>query len=261
MSTNRFMRRFGQVGVVLTAAGFAVLVGGGIASAHVTANVIGEQATQGGFAKITFRVPTEDETAGTVKLAVKFPEDHPVASLSTKAVPGWTVSVTKVKLATPIKTDDAEVSEAVSTITWTANPGVRIGPGEFGEFEVSGGPFPDNTDKLIIPAVQTYDNGKVVSWIDQPAAAGAAEPEHPAPVVALSPKGSGDGDHMSPAPANTNQPVANTASTTSTSGTDDTARWLGGIGLVVGALGLGLGAGATLRARRVVATAKADDKS
>jgi uncharacterized protein YcnI len=253
MSTNRFMRR---AGVVITVAGFAVLAGGGIASAHVT--VSGEKPVQGGFTKITFRVPTEDETAGTVKFAIKFPDDHPVASLNTKAVPGWTVAVTKTKLATPVKTDDAEISEAVSTVTWTANQGVRIGPGEFGEFEVSGGPLPDNTDKLIIPAVQTYDNGKVVSWIDQPPAAGGAEPEHPAPVLSLGPKGSDDNDHVT---ASANQPVTNTASTTSTSGTDDTARWLGGIGLVVGALGLGLGAGATLRARRVVAATKADDKS
>jgi hypothetical protein len=35
------------------------------------------------------------------------------------------------------------------------------------------------------------------------------------------------------------------------SGTSDgTARWLGGAGLVVGALGLGVGVGATLRARK-----------
>jgi hypothetical protein len=33
-------------------------------------------------------------------------------------------------------------------------------------------------------------------------------------------------------------------------GTDTTARWLGGIGLVLGALGLGLGGGALLRSRR-----------
>ena len=31
---------------------------------------------------------------------------------------------------------------------------------------------------------------------------------------------------------------------------DDTARWLGGAGLLVGALGLGLGMGAVLRTRR-----------
>ena len=267
MSTNRLMRGLGQTGVVLTAAGLAVLVGGGIASAHVTAKIIGEPAAQGGFTKITFRVPNEDPTAGTVKLEVQFPAANPVASLSTKAMPGWTATVTKAKLATPIKTDDEEVTEAVSTIAWTANAGTKIGPGEFAEFEVSGGPLPSNTDKLVIPAVQTYDNGKVVRWIDPPAAPGAQEPEHPAPTIALT-KAADKGDHDAAAPAN-NAPVAQAsngdgrggAQASSGSTSDTTARWLGGIGLVVGALGLGVGAGATLRARKVTSAAKAGDGS
>jgi hypothetical protein len=33
-------------------------------------------------------------------------------------------------------------------------------------------------------------------------------------------------------------------------GVDNTARWLGGIGLILGALGLGLGGGAVLKGRR-----------
>ena len=96
-----------------------------------------------------------------------------------------------------------QLKEAVGTVVWTANPGVRIGPSEFGEFEVSGGPLPANADKLVMPAVQTYDNGKVVSWIDQPAANGA-EPEHPAPVVQLAKADAkdGDGDDQAAAPAN-----------------------------------------------------------
>ena len=259
MSTNRLLRRIGQTGVVLTAAGLAALLGGGIASAHVTAKVIGESAKQGGYTKITFRVPNEDATAGTVKLEVKFPAETPVSSIRTKPVAGWTATVNKVTLDKPVKQGNTEIKEAVGSVVWTANPGVRIGPTEFGEFEVSGGPMPA-TDKLVLPAVQTYDNGKVVSWIDPPAAAGAQEPEHPAPVIELSKK-DGKGDAMT---ANTNtgsQPVANTASTSSTSGTDNTARWLGGIGLVVGALGLGVGVGATLRARRTVAAAKVGDGS
>jgi uncharacterized protein YcnI len=260
MSTNQLVRGAAKLGLVVTAAGVAVLLGGGVASAHVTARVIGETATQGGYTKITFRVPNEDATAGTVKLEVKFPADHPIASLSTKQIPGWTAQVTKAKLAQPIKTDDAEISEAVSTVTWTANPGVRIAPGEFAEFEVSGGPLPE-TDKLVIPALQTYEGGKVVSWTEAPPAAGAAEPEHPAPVVALAAKGTKADDHDAQASSNTQQ-VANTANTSSSaSTTDNTARWLGGIGLAVGALGLGFGAGATLRARRAVASAKAGDKS
>jgi uncharacterized protein YcnI len=263
MSTNRLMRRIGQVGVVLTAAGLAMLLGGGIASAHVTARVIGEPAKQGGFTKITFRVPNEDDAAGTVKLEVKVPPDTPIASLRTKPIPGWTAVVTKGKLPKPIMNHDTEVTEGVTMITWTADAGVKIKPGEFGEFEVSGGPMPA-TDKLVLPAAQTYDNGRVVAWDAPPPAPGAEEPEHPAPVVALGPADAADG---ASAPANNAQAsggaasggVTNAAAATGT--TDTTARWLAGTGLVVGALGLGFGAGATLRARRVMATAKEGDGS
>jgi uncharacterized protein YcnI len=268
MSTNRLLRRVGQTGVVLGAAGLAVLLGTGVSSAHVTARVIGEAAKQGGYTKITFRVPTEDATAGTIKLEVKFPADTPISSLRTKPIAGWTATVNKVTLDKPVKQGNTEIKEAVGTVVWTANPGVRIGPSEFGEFEVSGGPLPTNADKLVLPAVQTYDNGKVVSWIDQPAAAGAPEPEHPAPVIQLAkadPQG-GDDDMAAPAANGNTQAGSNgggsgTAAASSATSTDKTARWLGGIGLVVGALGLGVGAGATLRARRAIANAKVDETS
>ncbi len=266
MSTNRLLRRAGQAGVVLSAASLAVLLGAGAASAHVTARVIGEAAKQGGYTKITFRVPTEDVTAGTIKLEVKFPTDTPVSSMRTKPVAGWTATVNKVTLDKPVKQGDTEIKEAVGSVVWTANPGVRIGPSEFGEFELSGGPMPA-TDKLVLPAVQTYDNGKVVSWIEPPSADGK-EPEHPAPVVQLAkadPKG-GDDDMAAPA-ANGNTQAGNTGGTSGTAAassagnTDKTARWLGGIGLVVGALGLGVGAGATLRARRAIANTKVGEGS
>ena len=266
MSTNRLLRRAGQAGVVLSAAGLAVVLSAGAASAHVTARVIGETAKQGGFTKITFRVPNEDQTAGTTKVEVKFPTDTPVSSLRTKPVAGWTATVNKITLDKPVKQGDTEIKEAVGSVVWTANPGVRIGPTEFGEFEVSGGPMPA-TDKLVLPALQTYDNGKVVSWIEPPSADGK-EPEHPAPVIQLAkadPKG-GDDDMAAPA-ANGNSQAGNTGGTSgtaaasSTSNTDKTARWLGGIGLVVGALGLGVGAGATLRARRAIANTKVGEGS
>jgi uncharacterized protein YcnI len=266
MSTNRLARRIAQSGVVLTAAGLAVVLGGGTASAHVTARVIGEQARQGGYTKITFRVPNEDDTAGTIRLEITFPADTPIASLRTKPVPGWTAQITKAKLDKPIENHGAQVTEAVSTVVWTANPGVRIAPGEFGEFEVSGGPLPA-ADRLVMPAVQSYEGSKVVNWDAPPPAAGAEEPEHPAPVIELAPA---EAENGAPAAQANNAPAAgggaerpqgNDTTATAAGATDDTARWLGGLGLAVGALGLGVGVGATLRARRVVASARAGDRS
>ena len=79
------------------------------------------------------------------------------------------------------------LTEAVRTVTWTANPGTRIGPGEFLDFPLSLGPLPTGVDELALPAVQTYDDGEVVAW-DQPMNPDGSEPERPAPTVALTPR-------------------------------------------------------------------------
>lgn len=256
MSTNKFTRHAARAGVVAVAAGVAAVLSSGTASAHVTARVIGESAEQGGYTKITFRVPNEDDVAGTVKLEIQLPTDTPITSLRTAPMAGWTAQVTKTALDEPVTVHGAEVTEAVSSVVWTAAPGVRINPGEFAEFEVSGGPLPE-TDQLIIPAIQTYDNNEVVSWSEPPPAEGEDEPARPAPVVALTPAGE------EPAVA----PAANESSDSGDTGnseaavvdaTDNTARWLAGAGLLVGALGVGFGVGATMRARKATAAPRQD---
>lgn len=148
------------------------------ALAHVSVNP--SEAAQGGFEKLTFRVPNEQDTADTVKVEVKFPTDTPIASVSVKPHPGWTINVKKDPLATPLTTDDGTVTEAVSLITWS---GGKIGPGEFDEFEVSVGPLPA-VDSLKFPTVQTYSDGTVVSWIED-TPPGGAEPAHPVPMLKL----------------------------------------------------------------------------
>ncbi|AHH93422.1 YcnI family protein [Kutzneria albida] len=252
------LRTSARVGSVLAVAGIAALLSALPASAHVTANTA--KAVQGGFAKITFKVPNEDPTAGTTKVVVNFSQDYPVPGASVKPVPGWKAQVEIADLPKPIKENKADVSKAVKTITWTADPGTRINPGEFQEFDVSAGPLPDDTDVLTFPAVQTYDSGKVVNWTDPTPKAGQQEPEHPSPSIKLATKANDPGTmdmtgHDSAAAGGSAPAAAGTA------GTDDTARWLGGAGLVVGALGLGLGAGAVLRSRRPAASGAEGSKS
>jgi periplasmic copper chaperone A len=263
MSIKRFIARAGIVGV---AAGVATLLGSGLASAHVTAKVLGEAATQGGYSKITFRVPNEEEAAGTIKVEVKFPQETPLSSARTKPMPGWTAQINKVTLAKPVKVNNAEVKEAVGSVVWTAQ-GTRINPGEFQEFELSVGPLPE-ADELVMPAIQTYDDGTVVAW-DAPPAEGAEEPEHPAPVIALA-AGTGEEDHHGGKPAGSSNAAMEsdddhgdekTTEAAAVSTTDNTARWLGGAGLVVGALGVGFGVGATVRARRATAGPRGGDQS
>ena len=252
MSIKRLVAR---AGVVTAAAGVATLLGTGLASAHVTAKVLGETAAKGGYTKITFRVPNEEENAGTVKLEVRFPAEFPISGARTKPVAGWTAQITKVTLDKPVMINNAEVKEAVGSVTWTAQ-GTRINPGEFQEFELSVGPLPTNTDELVMPAIQTYDNGVVAAW-DEPAKEGE-EPEHPAPAIEL--VAADEDQHGGGADAAEPESMGGDFEIAPVSSTDNAARWLGGAGLVVGTLGVGFGVGATMRARRT-ATVKQGDQS
>ncbi|MEU9048252.1 YcnI family protein [Kitasatospora sp. NPDC048343] len=182
-------------------------------------------------------MPDESDTASTTKLEVALPTDHPVASVATEPIPGWTDTTEKTKLASPIKTDDGdEITEAVSKITWTAGAGTKIAPGQFQDFRISLGPLPTDTDKLVFKALQTYDDGNVVRWIDE-STPGQAEPQHPAPVLALTKAAAGgDGDHAAAAGSQ-----AAPAAGGSSSSSDSTARTLGIVGIVVGVAGTAFG--------------------
>lgn len=159
-----------------------VLLAAGAAYAHVT--VSGEGATRGGYATLTFRVPNETDNTDTTTLQVFFPASQPLASVSVRPVPGWTFRVRTTKLAHPISSDDGQVTQAVSEVTWTADSkGTSIKPGEFQEFEVAAGPLP-NAPTMVFKALQTYSDGTVVRWID-PTQPGQPEPDHPAPSLTL----------------------------------------------------------------------------
>lgn len=175
----------------LLAVAGAVAVGvvalAGPASAHVTVNP--NTAEQGSYTKLTFRVPTESDTASTTRVQVFFPADEPLALVEVKPHPGWSFTVTETKLAKPISDDDGPVTQAVSQISWTADSAAAaIKPGEFDEFDVSVGPLPEKLT-IVFKALQTYSDGSIVRWID-PTVAGQPEPDHPAPVLTLTKAGS-----------------------------------------------------------------------
>jgi len=162
--------------------GGVVLAGllAGPAAAHVS--VSPTEAKQGGYAKLTFRVPNERDNANTTAVEINIPPTAPIASVSVKPLAGWTAEVTKGKLPTPVKTDDGELTEGVLKIVWTATPDAAIKAGQFQEFDLSAGPLPA-VDQIVFKALQTYSSGEVVRWIDEPSA--GEEAEHPAPVMKL----------------------------------------------------------------------------
>ncbi|CAM2955437.1 DUF1775 domain-containing protein [Prescottella defluvii] len=217
-------RTFSRALLTVGAAGGALLLATGVASAHVSVAAPG--AEQGGYSVLTFRVPTESDTAGTTAVTVQLPS---LKSARTEPMPGWTSTVQK---------DPA--SKSATSVTWTADPGVSVGPGQFQQFVLSAGPLPEQ-GSVEFPATQTYSDGTVVQWDQQPNPDGS-EPDKPAPTLTLA-AGSGDGDAHGAVDATV-------AADETTHTTDTTARWLGGIGLVLGALGAALGIGATIRSRR-----------
>ncbi|WP_330233833.1 YcnI family protein [Nocardia sp. NBC_00508] len=209
------------VGTTAAAAGL-VLLACGSAAAHVTVDAPG--ATPGGYAVATFRVPTESDTASTTALTVTLPN---LKSARTEPIAGWSARVER--------NDKSEVT----AITWTAAPDAPgIPPGQFQRFAVSVGPLPKQ-DSVSFPAEQTYSDGKVVSW-DQPVGKDGDEPEHPAPSITLTGEANAVDGHK----------VGSEAADDDADHADDTARWLGGIGLALGVLGVALGLGNVIRGRR-----------
>ena len=190
-----------RLGIVLAALVALLTLGVGAASAHVT--VSSPDAAAGGYGKVVFRVPDESDTASTVKVRVQLPTDTPFASVSTQPVPGWTATLTRTALDPPIRDDDGnETTEAVSVVEFAADAGTSgIAPGQFQEFALSVGPFPD-ADSLGFSVVQTYSDGTESAWID-PTVDGQAEPEHPAPVLSLTGAATshGSGEPSTAAPA------------------------------------------------------------
>nr|BFE71587.1 YcnI family protein [Actinoplanes digitatis] len=199
------------------------------ASAHVTVNP--NTAVQGGYTKVTFRVPNESDDTNTVKLEVNLPAEAPFASVSLKPVAGWTMVAEKTKLATPIEAHGTQLTEAVSKITWTATGDAAIKPGQFQEFDVSLGPLPE-VPQVVFKTLQTYSDGTVVRWIDEPTTDGT-EPEKPAPVLKLTAGGT-DSHAAASGPAATAAAPAETES-------DGNGTWVGVAGIALGLAALVIG--------------------
>ena len=215
---RRWSVRLGVVGAGVIAAAVGLVLP---ASAHV--KVSGINAVQGASGVVTFRVPSESETASTTELLITFPSATPFTSVSTQPKAGWTATVSHQKLATPQTNDDGDsITQYVSQVDLKAtSPAAAIPPGQFDMFNLSVGPFP-KAPSVSFAALQTYSDGSTVNWNEKPATSGAA-PEHPAPVLQLA------ADTTQTASAT--QPVQ--ASASGTNGGSGSG-WTGITGLILG---------------------------
>jgi hypothetical protein len=140
-------------------------------------------------------------------------------------MPGWTARL-----------DRDTAAGTTHAVTWTAAPGVGIAADQFALLRLA--VTLPNTESVSFPATQTYNDGTVVHW-DQPPLPGGGEPEYPVPTLTLS-VASPEGASTTTAPPASASPPAAPAQAASRLGSDTTARWLAGAGLVVGALGVAL---------------------
>jgi uncharacterized protein len=204
------------------------------AQAHVT--LAPNTAPAGAFTVESVRVPNEQDKANTVKVDVQLPPGF--VSVSYEQQPGWTVKVTRTKLAKPVKTDDGLVTEQVSRITWTGDGKQgKIAPGQFQDFPLSVQVPGKAGETLTFKALQTYDNGDVVRWIGAPSAA------EPAPRVQVT---AAAGEHAAATGAGS---TATPPAAASDSGSR-ASKGLGIAALAAGILGLLLGLAGLVAGRR-----------
>ena len=184
MFHNSSSRRgiYARLGIGIGAAVIAVLAMPGLAQAHVT--VQPGSAEGGSFSVIAFRVPNEQDGARTTEVQVVLPEDQPIGSVQTTPIPGWKITTKNRHLDKPIEMFGEQLDTVVSQVSWTAtNGGIR--PGQFQDFNLSLGQLPESGE-LIFNAVQAYSNGDRVNW-NQISADPSVEPEHPAPILTITP--------------------------------------------------------------------------
>jgi uncharacterized protein YcnI len=199
--------------VLIGIATAATLYAGSTAPAWAHVHATSDNPVGGSTAVVTFEVPNESPTgAATTAVTIALPAG---TSARTETMPGWTA-----------KLDRAAASGAARSVTWIAAANGGIPADEFGLFRISL-KLPDS-DAVTFPATQTYADGSVVRW-DEPPVPGGAEPEHPAPRLALAAGPPGR-------PAAAQEPTVPRTQASP----DNTARLLGGAALLAAALGVGI---------------------
>lgn len=204
------------------------------ASAHVTIDPA--VAEPGSYVVLTVKVPNESATAATTKVELDLPQDTPFTSVRYVPVAGWTAELVRETLSEPAT--DSDVSEAVTSIVWTAEPGSEIVDGQLQQFSVSLGAVPE-VGSLALPAIQYYSDGTQVEWTGL-----EEDADKPAPVLYVedeAPSDSHGGSHTAghddeSTDGSGDDAVDAAASSSDQGSSDDTlARIFGLGGLVLGA--------------------------
>jgi uncharacterized protein YcnI len=247
MFQNSSLRRraLARVGIGIAATVAAILALPGVAQAHVT--VQPGTAEGGGFSVVAFRVPNERDNASTTQVRVTLPKDQPIGSVQTTPVPGWKITTATRHLDQPIEMFGEQLDTVVSAVTWTATSG-GIRPGQFQDFNLSLGQLPES-GQLVFNALQVYSSGEKVNW-NQVSADPSVEPEHPAPILRITPAAAEQGSGTTEPSSQAGQGAQVTPTAQSDNASDSALPLvLSGIALITSLVAVGF----AWRARRVPA--------
>jgi len=176
-------------------------------------------------------VPNESETAGTNKVVFNLPTDTPFASVSYVPVAGWTAELNEETLPEPVAVGESEITDAVTSVTFTADAGSEIVAGQLQPFSLSLGPVPD-AGSVAITVDQYSSDGEISKWADT-----EEDGEHPAPVLYINDAPATD-HHGAAAEEGEADETEHATAEVAAPADDVLARVLGIGGLVVGAIGI-----------------------
>ena len=168
--------------IATLAAAVACFLAAPLAHAHVTLERT--QAPADSYYKAVLQVGHGCKGLPTLAVRVRIPEG--VMSVKPQPKPGWTLTITRVKLAQPVDVGHGRtVTERPGEIAWT---GGSLADEHFDEFRMVM-KLPDRPGStLYLPVVQECKDG-VHRWIETPdGGKTAADLKEPAPAIVLTPK-------------------------------------------------------------------------
>lgn len=225
--TTSLLRRAARAVFLTTATAGLLVLGTGIASAHVTIDA--STTAAGAYSLLTLSVPHGCDGSATTSVAIKMPES--ITSVTPTVNPGWTIDVQMVNLADPV--DDGhggQITERPDQVVYTALTPLPDDRRDAFELSVKLPDLPGET--LAFPAVQTCEQGEA-AWIET-AQDGQDEPAHPAPQIVITDAAAGG--HGAPEAGTESGP--------------STVSW---VALGAGVLALLVASGALIRRPRVAA--------
>lgn len=237
------------------------------AAAHVAPDK--EEVPAGAFTDVGLTVGHGCEDSPTREVSIQIPEA--IVSVTPEVHPGWEITVEEEQLAEPVGGEGEQVTERISTVTYTATSGNEL-PSHYRDTFTLGFQAPDTPgEPLFFKTVQRCVEGET-AWIAEYTGDGE-EPDNPSPVLMVTEAAAnghshGDGeaegegestDGEEQTATTAEDDVAIDAEQAAAEGSGDDGGDSTGLavaGLVVGGLGLATGGWALSRTRK--ATADAD---